>query len=69
VANFLKPFVNWVAKHYGDNVGKMLIHTGVVGWILSSAAQVVAIVINDEIPKKQKITKCSNLMLFRIKLR
>lgn len=55
MANFLKPFVNWVAKHYGDNVGKMLIHTGVVGWILSSAAQVVAIVINDEIPKKQKM--------------
>ena len=55
MANFLKPFINWVAKHYGDNVGKMLIHTGVVGWILSSAAQVVAIVINDEIPKKQKM--------------
>ena len=55
MANFLKPFVNWVAKHYGDNVGKMLIHTGVVGWILSSAAQVVAIIINDKIPKKQKM--------------
>ena len=55
MANILKPFVNWVATHYGDNVGKMLIHTGVVGWILSSAAQVVAIVINDEIPKKQKM--------------
>ena len=49
MANILKPFVNWVAKNYGDNVGKMLIHTGVIGWILSSAAQVVAIVINDEI--------------------
>ena len=55
MANFLKPFVNWVAKHYGDNAGKMLIHTGVVGWILSSAAQVVAILINDKIPKKQKM--------------
>ena len=55
MANILKPFVNWVAKNYGDNVGKMLIHTGVIGWILSSAAQVVAIVINDEIPKKQKM--------------
>ena len=55
MANFLKPFVNWVAKNYGDNVGKMLIHTGVIGWILSSAAQVVAIMINDKIPKKQKL--------------
>lgn len=55
MANFLKPFVNWVAKNYGDNIGKMLIHTGVIGWILSSAAQVVAIMINDKIPKKQKL--------------
>lgn len=55
MANFLKPFVNWVATHYGDNVGKMFIHTGVIGWVLSSAAQVVAIMINDEIPKKQKM--------------
>ncbi|MBO5446762.1 hypothetical protein J6A34_04580 [bacterium] len=55
MANFLKPFVNWVAKNYGDNIGKMLIHTGVIGWILSSAAQVVAIMINDKIPKKQKM--------------
>ncbi|MBQ8668348.1 hypothetical protein IJ472_01115 [bacterium] len=55
MANFLKPFVNWVAKNYGDNVGKMLIHTGVIGWVLSSAAQVVAIIINDKIPKEQKM--------------
>ena len=55
MANFLKPFVNWVAKNYGDNIGKMLIHNGVIGWILSSAAQVVAIMINDKIPKKQKM--------------
>lgn len=51
----LKPLNNWVAKHYGDNVGKMLIHTGVVGWILSSAAQVSAIVINDKLSKKDKM--------------
>ena len=55
MANIIKPFVNWVATHYGDNVGKMFIHTGVIGWILSSAAQVVAIIINDKIPKKQKL--------------
>ncbi len=46
---------NLVAKHYGNQPGKMLIHTGVIGWILSSAAQVVAIIINDKIPKEQKM--------------
>ena len=40
-----------IAKAYGDKPGKMLVHTGVIGWILSSAAQVCAIVINDKIPK------------------
>ena len=44
-----------IAKHYGKNVGKMLIHTGVISWILSSAAQVAAIAINDKIPKEQKL--------------
>lgn len=46
---------DFIAKHYGENPGKMLIHTGVVGWILSSVAQVAAIVINDKIPKEQKM--------------
>ncbi len=46
---------DFIAKHYGENPGRMLIHTGVVGWILSSAAQVAAIVINDKIPKEQKM--------------
>lgn len=44
-----------IAKQYENNCGKMLIHTGVIGWILSAAAQVVAIVINDKIPKEQKM--------------
>lgn len=46
---------NFIAKHYGDNTGKMLIHTGVIGWVLSSLAQITAIVINDKIPTKQKM--------------
>lgn len=44
-----------IARKYGGNMGKMLIHTGVIGWVLSSAAQVAAIVINDKIPKEQKM--------------
>lgn len=42
-------------KAYGGSMGKMLIHTGVIGWILSSAAQIFAIAINDKIPKEQKM--------------
>ena len=54
-ASLFMKFKDLVAKHYGENPGKMLIHTGVIGWILSAAAQVVAIVINDKIPKEQKM--------------
>lgn len=40
---------------YSGNMGKMLVHTGVIGWILSSAAQIAAIIVNDKIPKEQKM--------------
>jgi hypothetical protein len=53
--SIVQPFVDWVAKHYGKDTGKMLIHTGVIGWALSAAAQVTAICVNDKIPKKQKM--------------
>lgn len=53
--SILAPFNEFVAKHYGKDTGKMLIHTGVVGWILSAAAQVMAIIVNDKIPKEQKM--------------
>ena len=42
-------------KAYGGSMGKMLIHTGVIGWILSSAAQICAIAFNDKISKEQKM--------------
>ncbi len=52
--NFMK-FKNYLYKNYGESPGKMLVHTGVLGWILSSAAQVFAVVINDKIPPKEKM--------------
>ena len=52
---FVSSFVNKVAALYGQHPGKMLIHTGVIGWVLSSAAQVCAIVFNEKIPKEQKM--------------
>ena len=42
-------------KRYGAQPGKMLIHTGIIGWVMSSLAQISAIIINDKIPKEQKM--------------
>lgn len=41
-------------ERYGENPGSMLVHTGVLGWILSSAAQISAIIFNDKISPEQK---------------
>ena len=46
---------NYIYKNYGENPGTMLVHTGVIGWILSSAAQVAAVVFNDKISPEQKV--------------
>ena len=63
---FMKDFGQWAAKKcgsfknvilekYGEQPGTMLVHTGVLGWILSSAAQVVSVVFNDKISNEQKV--------------
>ena len=41
-------------KNYGENPGKMLLHTGTIGWALSSLAQIGAIITNDKISNEQK---------------
>lgn len=48
-------FKSYVYKHYGENPGSMLVHTGVIGWILSAAAQIYAVAFNDKISKEQKV--------------
>ena len=53
--SMFKNILNKIATAYGKNPGKMLVHTGVISWVLSSAAQVCAIVLNDKIPKEQKM--------------
>ena len=40
---------------YHKDADKMLIHTGTIGWILSSAAQLFGIVVNDKTSKEQKM--------------
>lgn len=53
--SFLHNINDKIMEKFGSDTAKMLIHTGVIGWILSSLAQVTAIVINDKIPKEQKM--------------
>ena len=54
MANLFTQFKSVMYKNYGENPGKMLVHTGVLGWILSAMAQVSAVVFNDKISKEQK---------------
>ena len=55
LSSAFKGFKNLIARHYGDDMGKMLIHTGVAAWIMSSIAQIFAITINDKISHEQKL--------------
>ena len=54
-AKLFDEFKTVIYKNYGENPGKMLVHTGVLGWILSSLAQIAAVVLNDKISKEQKV--------------
>lgn len=54
-AKFFKNPKVWLFEHYGENPGKMLVHTGTIGWILSALAQMSAIVSNDKYTKEQKM--------------
>lgn len=53
-SNLFSKFKSAMYKRYGENPGTMLVHTGVLGWILSAMAQVSAVVFNDKISKEQK---------------
>ena len=43
-----------IFEKYSDNVGGMLIHTSIIGWIASSTAQVIGIANNKKYSKEQK---------------
>lgn len=48
-------FKDVILAKYGEQPGAMLVHTGVLGWILSSLAQITAVAFNDKIPAEQKV--------------
>lgn len=63
-----------IYEAYHKDAGKMLIHTGVISWMLSSAAQIAGIIMNDKIPKEQKMflipqefaDACFNILSFYV---
>ena len=52
--NFSQNVLNWVAKNFKNDPGKMLIITGAVGWAASSLAQIGAVLFNSKISDKEK---------------
>lgn len=47
--------VKKVYKAYGENPGTMLLHTGAIGWVLSSLGQISGILMNNKISPEQKM--------------
>lgn len=54
LASLGKKSLNWIAKTYSENLGNLLITTGVLSFGLSSGAQIIGIARNKKIDKKQK---------------
>ena len=52
--NFLQKTLTWVAERFSHDASEMLIATGVIGWALSSLAQMGAILFNPKISDKEK---------------
>lgn len=52
--SFMQKTVNYIYKHFAGNIGKMLLWTGALGWILSSLAQATGVMFNKKIPNDQK---------------
>ena len=54
LASFGKKSLEWIAKTYSNDVGNLLITTGMLSFGLSSGAQIIGIAKNKKIDKKQK---------------
>jgi len=53
-----KPFqkcFEYIYKKFSENPAGMLITTSVIGWVLSSLAQIIAITVNPKIKEEQKV--------------
>lgn len=54
LSSMFSKFKSALYKNYGEDAGKLLVHTGTLGWILSALAQVSAVIFNDKISPDQK---------------
>lgn len=45
---------NYLYKHYGQESGKMIVHTGVLTWAVATLAQIGAVAFDDKIQPDQK---------------
>ena len=54
-SDIMSNLVQKIYHKYGENPGTMLVHTGAIGWILSSCAQIFAISINNKLSTEQKM--------------
>ena len=54
MANFLQKPLEYIYNSFKKDTAKMLIYTSVLGWALSSLAQIAAVVVNPKISKEQK---------------
>ena len=55
MAKLFQNAFNWIAKKFADNPPKMIITTSVIGWGLSSLAQILAVAVNPRIKEEQKL--------------
>lgn len=55
MARIFQSAFNWIAKKFSEDPSKMLISTSVIGWGLSSLAQILAIAVNPKIKEEQKL--------------
>ena len=46
--------LNWIYKHFKNDTSHMLIVTGGIGYVLSSLAQIGAIMVNDKVSPEKK---------------
>ena len=49
-----KKFMNYMFKNYSKDDGKLLVHMGALGWVFSSAAQLLVLAADKNIDKKKK---------------
>ena len=54
VPKFVSKFCQYMWNHYSKDGGKLLVHMGAAGWVLSSAAQIGMLLGDKSIDKKQK---------------